>query len=65
MEIFGQAVPLKPEADSTESKLQDLLGSPLSHAEFKEGICNAKTNSAAGMSGLYYNMLKRLPDRAV
>ena len=49
----------------TESKLQDLLGSTLSLAEFKESTCDAKMNSATGMSGLSYNMLKGLPDKAV
>ena len=52
-----------PEAGSTESKLEVLLGSPLFLAEFKEGIRDAKTNSAPGMSGLPYNMLKSLPDK--
>ena len=52
IDIFWQAVQRKPEADSIESKLHDLLGSPLSLAEFKEGIRDAKTNSAPGMSSL-------------
>ena len=58
LDIFWPAVQRKPEADNTESKLQDLLGSPPCLAEVKEGIQDAKTNSARGLSGFSYNMLK-------
>ena len=62
--ILWQTVQWKPIADSTESNLQDQLDSPLSLAEFKEGICDTKTNSAV-MPYLSYNMLKSLPDKAM
>ena len=45
--------------------VSNLLGSPLSLAEFKEGIRDAKIKSAPGIFGLSYNMLKSLPDMAV
>ena len=65
VDIIWQAARRKPEAQFTKSQLYDLLGSPMSLGKFNEGIKEAKSNSAPGMSGLSYNMLKSLQDKIV
>ena len=47
--------------ETVENELKDILKSPPTLVEFEEGIRRAKTNSSAGISGVSYNMLKRLP----
>ena len=59
-----EALQRQPEADAVESDLTHSLRDPPSLAEFKHGIQMSKSSSAPGMSGLSYNMLKSLPDRA-
>ena len=55
----------KPEADAIERDLTDMLCDHPSLAEFKYCIQMSKSSSAPGMSGLFYNMLKSLPDHAI
>ena len=65
LDIIHAALQPKPQADMVRQQLDTALRDPPSLAEFKKGIQKCKTNSAPGMSGLSYNMLKSLPENAI
>ena len=65
LDIIHAALQPKPKADIVHQQLTAALRDPPTLAEFKKGIQKCKTNSAPGMSGLSYNMLKSLPENAI
>ena len=54
-----------PHRDKIEEDMAEALRVPPSLEEFEEGIKRAKVNSSAGMNGVSYNMLKKLPGNLV
>ena len=61
MDIIHQSLQEKPQAEAVRSQLNETLLVPPTLAEFKKGIKKSKNNTAPGMSGLSYNMLKSYP----
>ena len=63
--LIFQAMTNVPHRQQIHQELEDMCRSPPTVVEFEEAIQNAKTNSAAGMSGCSYNQLKRWPSELV
>ena len=61
LDIIHQALQEKPQAAAVRAQLSETLLIPPTLEEFKKSIKKSKTNSAPGMSGLSYNMLKSYP----
>jgi hypothetical protein len=61
LDIVHHALQEKPQAEAVRAQLMQTLLVPPTLEEFKKSIRKSKTNSAPGMSGLSYNMLKSFP----
>ena len=59
--LIFKAIKTVPNRAEIHSELQESLRDPPSLLDFEEAIRKSKTNSAAGMTGVSYNMLKKLP----
>ena len=65
LDIIHEALQDKPNSALVRQQLDVDLRDPPFLADFKKGIKKCKTNSAPGMSGMSYNMLKSLPETAI
>jgi len=63
--LLYAAISKVPHRDKIEEDMAEALRVPPSLEEFEEGIKRAKVNSSAGMNGVSYNMLKKLPGKLV
>ena len=60
--LIYDAITNMPQREATETELSALFASPPTYSDFSRTIRNLKNNSAPGMSGLSYNMIKAWPD---
>ena len=59
--LIFKAIQETPNRQHIQEELNVSVKNPPTLCEFEEAIRKAKTNSAAGMTGVSYNMLKKLP----
>ena len=60
-EVIYDAITNMPDRAETEAELTVLFASPPSYEDFCKAITHGKNESAPGMSGLSYNMIKAWP----
>ncbi len=59
--LLYKAIDNIQQRDKVEEDITAIMTKPPTLTEFEEGIRKCKVNSSAGMTGVSYNMLKKLP----